>query len=299
MYDVCNTNGFVDQNCPSENGEAFVLNSEEAEEILLRRCPDFYTDPSVAVCCTPGQVLTMENSIQMAEGIFGRCQTCLKNLMKGICGLACDPEQSKYISILEQRNSSIFLKPYVHRVEYRIDLDYTTRVYESCKQVIHPSSGRQAMELACGTEASKCNPDQWYYYMGDPPTNPLVPFKIEYVNSDDPNDRFESETKKCDEAYDDSHACSCVDCAESCPVADPPLADEPGYQIFALNGITFIIAVVFGSFGVIVIIFSSVYSGKHGRRSQLPLFFGGFKDVDELLSKFFKWWGRSEFNESF
>src|SRR5690349_25142926 len=101
MYDVCNTNGFTDQNCPSENGEAFALNDDDAIEILLRRCPDFYTDRSVPVCCTSPHVATMENSIQMAEGIFGRCQTCLSTMMKGICGLACDPDQSRYVSIIE------------------------------------------------------------------------------------------------------------------------------------------------------------------------------------------------------
>lgn len=297
MYDVCNKNQVHDQNCPYE-GPGYALNDPEAEEILLRRCPDIYQDPSKLVCCTPVQVKTMESSIQMAEGIFGRCQTCLKNLLKGICGLACDPEQDKYISILEQRYSSIYQKDYVHSVEYRIDLNYTTNVYDSCKQVIHPSSGRQAMELACGTEASKCNPDQWYFYMGDPIVNPLVPFKIEYVNSDDENARFTAETKTCEEAYDNAYACSCVDCAESCPVADPPLPDDPGYQIFNLNGTTFIIAVVIGSFGVVAIIFGSVVF-KNVNLSNLPRFLGGFENVDKWLSKFFGWWGRSEFQLSF
>lgn len=297
MYDVCNSNGYTDQNCIS-NGTAYALNDEEAEEILLRRCPDFYTDPSVEVCCTPGQVLTMENSIQMAEGIFGRCQTCLKNLMKSICGLACDPNQSNYVSILETVTIPIFETTYVSSVEYRIDLDYKQRTYDSCKEVIHPASGKQAMELACGTEASQCTPDRWFYYMGDPPTNPLVPFKIEYVNSDDSSIRFEAETKKCEEAYDGSYACSCVDCAETCPLAEPPLADDPGYLLFNLNGTTFIIAIVIGSFGVIAIIFASTVLGRYSM-DQLPQFLGGFEDVDKWLSKFFRWWGRSKLSNAF
>jgi Niemann-Pick C1 protein len=230
----------------------------------------------------------------MAEGIFGRCQTCLRNLMKGICGIACDPNQDKYLSILELKNSSVFLgKEYVNKVEYRIDLNYTTSTYESCKQVIHPSSGRQAMELACGTEASKCNPDQWYFYMGDPAANPLVPFKMEYVNSDDPNARFTSETKLCDEAYDGSFACSCVDCAASCPNANPPKVDDPGYLIFNLNGTTFVIAIVIGSLGIVVLIFGSVVGGRYTLQ-DLPRFLGGFEEVNTWLSQFFGWWGRSE-----
>lgn len=233
----------------------------------------------------------MENSIQMAEGIFGRCQTCLRNMMKGICGLACDPEQDKYVKILEERYSSIFQKNYVHRVEYLIDEQHTIDAYESCKQVVHPSSGRQAMELACGTEAAKCTPAQWYFFMGDPAANPLVPFKIEYVNSTDDPNRFTSDTKRCEEAYDGSYACSCVDCAQSCPSADPPLPDDPGYLIFDLNGTTFIVAIAIGGFGVICLLFGAA-SGV--RFQDLPKSLGGFEEVNTTLSRFFRWWGRSE-----
>lgn len=131
--------------------------------------------------------------------------------------------------------------------------------------------------------------------MGEPAVNPLVPFKIEYVNSDNSSVRFEAETKKCEEAYDNSYACSCVDCAESCPIADPPLADDPGYLIFDLNGATFITAISIGSFVIVAIFFSSFALGNY-QMGQMPSFFGGFKDVDEWLTTFFRWWGRSESN---
>lgn len=178
----------------------------------------------------------------------------------------------------------------MNKVEYRIDLNYTTKVYESCKEVIHPSSGRQAMDLACGTDASKCNPDQWYFYMGDPAANPLVPFKIEYVNSDDPDRRFTSETKKCNEAYDGSYACSCVDCAQSCPNAAPPEPEDPGYRIFDLNGTTFIIAIVVGSLGIVILFFL----GRNVTFKDLPRYLGGFEGTNIWLTKFFRWWGRSK-----
>jgi hypothetical protein len=43
MRDVCNTNGFVDQNCPYD-GPGIPLNNPEAEKALLKLCPDFFTD---------------------------------------------------------------------------------------------------------------------------------------------------------------------------------------------------------------------------------------------------------------
>lgn len=297
MYDVCNTNGVNEQNCVYD-GPGFVLHNETAEEILLRRCPDFFSDINTPVCCTAKQVLTMESSIQMAEGIFGRCQSCLQNMMKSICGLACDPEQDKYMNVTEIRFSNIFNANYAFSVDYRIDTEYTTSTYESCKEVVHPSSGRQAMELACGAVASKCNPEKWFHFMGDPPTNTLVPFKINYVHSDNDADRFTADTKRCYEAYEGAYACSCVDCEESCPIADPPLPDDPGYLIFDLNGTTFIIAISIGSLGVVALIFGSVLI-KSSMLRDLPRFLGGFEHADEWISKFFRWWGRSELNSFF
>lgn len=165
-YDVCHRNNDHSLNCPYE-GPGFNLTNAIAEEILMRRCPDFYSDISQVVCCSPQQVIIMDDNIQMLEGIFGRCQTCIKNLLKSICALACHPDQDRFMKVTETRFSQIFQKDYVHSVELRIDLNYTTKVYESCKDVIHPASGREAMELACGVEASKCYPDRWFFYVSE------------------------------------------------------------------------------------------------------------------------------------
>jgi Niemann-Pick C1 protein len=238
----------------------------------------------------------MESSIQMAEGIFGRCQTCMRNLMKGICGIACDPNQDKYLTIIETQFSFIFNKTYANKVEYRMEEKYPLSVFESCKEVIHPASGKKAFDLACGTEAAKCTPEQWYWFMGDP-ANPLVPFKIDYIYSDEPERRFTSETKQCEEAYDGSYACSCIDCAKSCPIADPPEAEDPGYLLFELNGTTFIVAIVIGSFGVISLIFATAFGSKITIK-DLPRFLGGFEEVNTWLTQFFRWWGRSERNSN-
>lgn len=129
--------------------------------------------------------------------------------------------------------------------------------------------------------------------MGDAANNPIVPFKIDYINSDDESNRFTADTIKCTEAYEDSYACSCVDCEESCPAVDPPEADDPGYLIFDLNGTAFIVAVGIGSFGVVALIFGSVV-GRNVHLSNLPQFFGGFNHADKWLTRFFRWWGRSE-----
>jgi hypothetical protein len=46
MRDVCNTNGFVDQNCPYA-GPAIPLNNQQAEGILAKLCPDFFSSSKI------------------------------------------------------------------------------------------------------------------------------------------------------------------------------------------------------------------------------------------------------------
>ena len=289
-YDVCHSTGSHEMNCPYD-GPGIPLTNLPAQEILKKRCPDFFTSPGTPVCCSARQVMTMETSIQMAEGIFGRCQSCLKNMLKSICGLACDPQQDRYISVNETKYSEVYRMDYVNSLEFRIDPNYQAGVYDSCKHVTHPSSGREAMELACFESTARCDPQKWYFFMGDPVRNLLVPFKIDYVNTDDVSRRFTSETKKCSEAYDGDYGCSCVDCEESCPKADPPSPEDSGYLIFNLNATTFFIAISIGAFGIVTLMFGSVVRHKI---FNLPGFFGGCDHIDRWLTRFFRWWGKSE-----
>jgi len=146
----------------------------------------------------------MDGSIAMAEGIFGRCPSCLKNMIQGICSFSCSPYHWKFVNILKTETNPISLREYVTSIEVRIAESYINETYDSCKGVIHPSSGRRAMDIACGAYDSRtCTPERWHYYMGEPSINPLVPFQIVYTLSDNPNDRFDTNTTKaCNESYD-------------------------------------------------------------------------------------------------
>lgn len=42
-------------------------------------------------------IKVMAVSINMAAGIYGRCDTCLRNLYKSICALNCSPKQSEFL----------------------------------------------------------------------------------------------------------------------------------------------------------------------------------------------------------
>lgn len=53
---------------------------------------------SELLCCDAEMVQTMETNLLMASGIFGRCETCMKNLRKSICDFTCSPKHSRYLT---------------------------------------------------------------------------------------------------------------------------------------------------------------------------------------------------------
>lgn len=50
------------------------------------------------VCCDDTMIQIMEDSFILASGLFGRCETCMKNFQKSICSFTCSPEHSKFLT---------------------------------------------------------------------------------------------------------------------------------------------------------------------------------------------------------
>lgn len=47
----------------------------------------------------------MTTNMKMAEGILGRCQSCLKNLFHSICDFTCAADQSRFMKATETREN--------------------------------------------------------------------------------------------------------------------------------------------------------------------------------------------------
>ncbi|XP_062539405.1 NPC intracellular cholesterol transporter 1 homolog 1b [Armigeres subalbatus] len=285
MYGICRESGMHLQNCPTTES-AKPLNDEAGEEILKRRCGFLFEDEKMPVCCNTVQLEELDKNFRNAEGLFGRCETCARNMLYSICTMACSPEQSRFLTA--------HLDPYgyyVEKVDYRIDPKHVEDVYNSCKGVIVPSSGKYAMDIACGGwESTGCNGERWFEYLGDSVNNDYVPFMIEYQYPEDPEIRYNQDVLHCNESYADSNSCSCVDCAETCPVSDPPEADDPGFLVGDLNGVTFVVAIGVGGYGLFLVFFSGIWKSS-GPSFEFPKFFGGFPGVNVALTKFFTIWG--------
>ncbi|XP_053678098.1 NPC intracellular cholesterol transporter 1 homolog 1b [Anopheles nili] len=289
MHDVCALIGIHYQNCPVKMAPK-PLEDQEAIATMHRRCAWMFPTDDTPVCCAASQVREMDKNFQQAEGLFSRCSTCLTNMLYSICSLACHPEQSKFLTAYTEPTTGA----YVDRVDYRIDRQHVQEVYDSCRGIVLPSSGKYAMDVGCGFwEAAGCTAERWFQYMGAD-DNDFVPFEIRYLYEEDPERRFNHSVKHCNEAYDGSYACSCVDCDESCPTSDPPQPDDPGFTVGDLNGVTFTVAVVIGGIGLFFITLSLVFRSHRRSKSSMPDFppiLGGFPAVNRALVRLFTRWG--------
>ncbi|XP_037025848.1 NPC intracellular cholesterol transporter 1 homolog 1b [Bradysia coprophila] len=286
-YGECYLAGSSSKNCVYD-GTALPLNDEGAEDIMLELCPHIYKSRSDLLCCDAVQVRKISANFQQAEGIFGRCKSCMKNMIKSICSVSCAPDHSRYVTPTEVLTSWDG-RDYINSVEIVMDETYANNTYYSCSTVIHPASGRLSMDVACsGIYNSKtCTPERWYHFLGDV-ANPLVPFQMSYKFSQTDENRFKEETKSCHEAYEGDYPCSCIDCSQSCPVGNAPVEDSAP-TIGGLNVITFSIGIVLGAIGVAAVLVKTCCLTH--KESVLPQWFGGFNGINLSYTNFFKQWG--------
>lgn len=145
-----------------------------------------------ALCCDAQMIKIMESSINKAAGIYGRCDTCLKNLFKSICALNCSPKQNEFLfgktgkRVAENgtegewnwyhilaicfyiHNFSLtfrlvwnFAVKIIESLDYYITEEYVGGVFDSCKNVIVPATGGYALDASCGKYGSKaCTPER-------------------------------------------------------------------------------------------------------------------------------------------
>ncbi|XP_059609454.1 NPC intracellular cholesterol transporter 1 homolog 1b [Phlebotomus argentipes] len=292
-YNVCNydTNGQF-QNC-AYDGPGFPLDiaaDPEAAEILRRRCPDVFTSDDTPLCCNAQSIRLMDSQFSMAEGIFGRCEGCLKNLLQSICAFSCSPEASKYVRTYVEPQGNIG-GAYVREIDFVANADYLNMTYESCANIVHPSTGKLAMDLACGSfGSSRCTPLRWFGFMGDSSINPLAPFTINYFTSENPEERFDGNPRTCDDPFPGSYECSCIDCPTNCPQGMEPEVEESVFMVGDLNGITFVTAMFLGLLGIVFVVIVSIRT-RHSDFDELPKWCGGFNGINRYITAFFRWLG--------
>ncbi|KYN10247.1 PREDICTED: Niemann-Pick C1 protein-like isoform X1 [Trachymyrmex cornetzi] len=238
---------FFPRTCVAKENKPQPINDPTAEAVLMKKCPHFFQngEPPEQTCCDANQILTMDKSMDMAESIYGRCPTCVRNMFRLICDFTCSPEQSKFVRVTKSAEENGI--EYVVESQIHITEAFINGTYDSCKNVINPTSGNLAMDIGCGTlGASKCSPKLWYEYLGK--LNPFKPFDMEYIY--DAADGWDAEpwnitTKNCSEVYDNSSkVCSCVDCPIACPFVELDIDTNDTFMIGEFSGYGVIAAIL-------------------------------------------------------
>ena len=68
----------------------------------------------------------------------------------------------------------------VSEVEYYMHNHLKQEIYDSCKDVVNPATGKPALELMCGVFGASCTPELFFDALGKIPPSGYAPFRIKY-----------------------------------------------------------------------------------------------------------------------
>ena len=195
--------------------------STEVQSKLARLCP--HLTERDAHCCSSKQLDNMEKSFQIISAFVGRCPSCLYNFRKVFCDMSCSPIQDTFLKATKTEAATHETKGEVELVtelEYKINEQFVNKVYDSCKNVVNPSTSTKVLSLVCGAwGADLCSPTRLLDFVGDI-RNGNTPFQINFKYSNE-SEAFNPDSFACHEVPPGSNSsCSCSDCEAACVPPD-------------------------------------------------------------------------------
>jgi len=203
------------------------------------------------------------------------------------CRSTCDPRQSQFLAA-DEITMSDQQKKAISKVTYAVSEDFGVGMFNSCRDVQNPSSGKHALDMLCGKDTSKCTPQNWLDFMGNRTLNPVVPFTIIFnlTRSDifvpGPNVTLHPMTSHIEPC---NESCSCQDCRSQCTPL-PPSVPPTHWTIFGYDSMSVIMACCFAAFVIVfmlVYIWTSLYCAE-GTSSNYIV--NGDSDTLSLVSSF-------------
>ncbi|XP_013375950.1 PREDICTED: Niemann-Pick C1-like protein 1 isoform X2 [Chinchilla lanigera] len=262
FYDECGSNpelsggltSLSNVSCLSNTPARLITGDHLA--LLQRVCPRLYNGPDTTyACCSAKQLMSLEMSMSITKALLTRCPACSDNFASLHCQNTCSPDQSLFINVTRVFPRGASEPPAVVAYEAFYQRSFAEQAYESCSRVRIPAAASLAVGSMCGVYGSTlCNAQRWLNFQGDT-GNGLAPLEIAFHLCDpgqalrDGMQPLDAMIVACNEAQGNgTAACSCQDCAASCPVIAPPAAMRPFSYIGRLPG-----------WVVLLIIFCSVF----------------------------------------
>ncbi|XP_029770594.1 NPC1-like intracellular cholesterol transporter 1 [Suricata suricatta] len=274
---------------------------------LLRRiCPGLYTGPNTTyACCSAKQLVSLEASLKLASGLLTRCPACSDNFVSLHCHNTCSPNQSLFVNVTRVATRGGGQPPAVVKYEAFYQSSFARRTYDSCSRVRVPAAATLAVGAMCGVYGSAlCNAQRWLNYQGDS-GNGLAPMDITFYlweSGQTPGSGIQplnGEVLPCNESQaDGTAACSCQDCAASCPViAQPQPLDSTFYLGQMAGGLALVIALC-SAFAVLTALLAGPHLASCWRKGKTQDSTAGTSLSDRLslsthsfLGRCFQDWG--------
>ncbi|CAM1327847.1 NPC1 (predicted) [Pycnogonum litorale] len=166
------------------DGPPKLLTKKKDLDTLKRLCPHLYKgENSTATCCSSQQLMDFLDSIELLlEPMLGKCPTCFMNFNKAFCDMTCSPEQSKFLSVTQQKPDPFRHGFVVTRLNYFMSPWYADNVIRSCRSVQSSSLGDFILPTLCGSNTvAECTSAKLYKTSSD-----NSPFHIKVIFGHEP-----------------------------------------------------------------------------------------------------------------
>ncbi|XP_076974398.1 NPC1-like intracellular cholesterol transporter 1 [Tamandua tetradactyla] len=212
--------------------------------LLRRTCPGLYTGLNTTyACCSPEQLVALERSLALTKALLTRCPACSDNFVSLHCHNTCSPNQSVFINVSRVAKREAGQLPAVVAYEASYRRSFAEQAYTSCSRVRIPAAATLAVGTMCGVYgAALCNAQRWLNFQGDT-SNGLAPLEIKFYLWDagqTPGNGMrplDEQLASCNRSQgEDGAACSCQDCAASCPVIPHPQPLDATFRLGHMAG---------------------------------------------------------------
>lgn len=250
-------------NC-AYNGTAIKIN-DTVMPVLQSLCPTLVEPGSTTrLCCNADQLLDLQSNLLVPQTLLFRCPTCWSNFRDHLCEMTCGRDQSKHLipkKFVPATEKGKEFQEAITEIDFYVTPDFANGLYDSCKNVLFPSTNQPVIQVLCGPYGiSNCSAQNLLSYMGSV-SNGMSPIQINYIYKNSSLivngsniDPFNITMTPCNEAVTKSmyyrpglnvSACSCTDCPASCPPFPPlPGVSEP-FKVGDLDGMIFVAIMVF------------------------------------------------------